>query len=665
MIQAASNDEVREGCARTLDLARRGFEARALEECRAIAERFPGRPEPRLQQAVLLLQLRDRDGAESALRACLVLAPALAPALTLLGELLFDKQDMAGALGCFTTLARLRPDDGRAWNNIATTQLALGHAGDAEAAARRARTLEPASGIAWLNLGRALAARGVRDEALAAVRESLRLSPRNADALDLAGRLLAQAGVYLRAAQSFRDALAAGAGAMTASRLGDALMQVGDITDAIAAFRDAESRDLAHAAENGSRVLFALHADEGASPAEVFAAHRDWARRHAPDFTPAQHGNARDPGRRLRVGYVSPRLNQSSAAFLLLPVLERHDPGELEFHCYAEDVAEDDVTRRIRAQAAGWRDTRALDDDALAQAIRGDGIDIVVDLAGHMPGNRLAALARKPAPVALTWLDYFDTTGCGAIDAIVTDALHTPPDGIQQFAERCLRVAPLRFCYAAPAYAPEPVPPPGANGKPVVFGAFHRNAKIGPRVARAWTELLARVPGAKLVIKNDALGDERERAKHAERFAAAGLPMARVELRGASTHPEMLAQYGGIDIALDTFPYNGGITTLEALWMGRPVVAVEGDTIMSRQSAAILRTAGLDELVARDAAGMTEIAARLALDPERLGRLAAGLRERVAASPLCDAPAFTRALEAAYRAAWSAWCAGEPPGEAR
>ncbi|MGE0357060.1 MAG: tetratricopeptide repeat protein [Burkholderiales bacterium] len=657
-------DEVREGCARILDLARRGQEALALEESRVLAERFRERPEPRLQQAVLLLQSGDRKAAEGALRECLALAPALVPALTLLGDLLFDKRDPAGALDCFAALARVRPDDGRVWNNIAAAQLALGRLEDAEAAARRARALEPASALAWLNLGRALAARGRRDEGLAAVRESLRLDSGSADAHDLAGRLQAQAGAYGRAAQSFRAALAAGAGAMSASRLGDALLQRGEVREAIAAYRDAEASDALHAAGNGSRALFALHADERASLAEVFAAHREWASRHAPAAAPAAHANSRDPSRPLRVGYVSPRLNRSSAAFLLLPVLERHDPAEVVFHCYAEDDTEDDVSRRLRGLAAGWRPTRGLDDEALARAIRDDGIDIVVDLAGHTPGNRLTALARRPAPVALTWLDYFDTTGSEAFDAIVTDALHTPPGGAQPFAERRLRLAPLRFCYAAPDYAPATTPPPATAGSPVVFGAFHRHAKMGAGVLRAWAALLAQVPGARLVIKNDALGDERERAWHAERLASAGLPMARVELRGASAHAEMLAEYGGIDIALDTFPYNGGITTLEALWMGRPVVAVEGETIISRQSAAILRTLGLAELVARDGAGMAEIAAGLARDPARLSRISAGLRERVAASPLCDAAAFTRSLEGAYRAAWRAWCANAPVGEA-
>lgn len=657
----AQRDEVREGCERVLDMARRGREALALEESRLLADRHPGRVEPRLQMAVLLLQVHDREGAKKALRECLALAPGLVPALTLLGDLLFDERDMAGALGCFSALARARPDDGRIWNNLAVTQLALGRLEEAEASARRARTLEPRSATAWLNLGRALAARGQGEGALAVLGECLRLDPVNADAHDLAGRMHALAGRYARATQSLRAALAAGAGAASASRLGDVSMQLGEVKEAIVAYRDAESRDPVHAAANASRALFAMHADPGATPGDIFAAHREWAARYAPPRAAAPHANLRDPDRKLRVGYVSPRFHVSSAAFLLLPVLERHDPAEVEFFCYAQQDAEDEVTRRIRACASGWRDTRALDDDALAGAIRGDAIDIVVDLAGHTPGSRLAALARKPAPVALTWLDYFDTTGCEAIDAIVTDALHSPRGDAQRFTERRIRIAPLRFAYAAPPDAPEPAPLRSGGGRGIVYGAFHRLAKIGPAVLRAWAELLARDPSSRLVIKNDALGEDRD--LHRGRLAAAGLPLDRVELRGASPHPELLAQYGDIDIALDVFPYNGGLTTLEALWMGRPVVTVEGGTLISRQSAAILRAAGLGELVARDPQALVALASDLAADRERLAALCAGLRARLAASPVCDALAFTRSLEGAYRAAWRAWCAGLPIGD--
>ncbi|NJD87504.1 MAG: tetratricopeptide repeat protein [Betaproteobacteria bacterium] len=660
-----ARDEVLEAAGRIAGLSREGRKEEALAEGRALAAAHPARPEARFLLGSLLADLGPRPEAESVLRDCLARWPGLLPARSLLGELLFDRRDFPGALECFRAVAGTRPDDARAWNNVAVAALALGRLDETETAARRAAGLDAGSASSRLVLAKALAARGRNGEALDALRDCLSLDPGDSEALDLQGRLLAQAGAYTRAAESFRAAIAAGAGAATASRLGDTLLQAGDAPGAVRAYGEAESREGTNAAANASRALFAMHFDGARDATRLFEAHREWASRYA--ATPSADGfsNGREPERRLRIGYVSPRFRASSAAFLLLPVLEAHDPAGVELHCYAEQEGGDGISERIRSRAAGWTDTRALDDDALAAAIRGDGIDVVVDLAGHTPGNRLRALSRKPAPVVLTWLDYCDTTGCGAFDALLTDSLHSPPGDRQRFVERRLRLDPLRYCYAPPDYAPPVTLPPSAKGDAVTFGAFHRFAKIGPEVLRTWAELLALDPRFRLVIKNDALNDEGERERHRERLARAGLPADRLELRPASPHAQALREYGDVDIALDAFPYNGGITTLEALYMGRPVVAFAGDTLISRQSSAILRAAGLDALVAADAKAMIRLAAGLAFDRDGLARLCAGLRERLVASPVCDASAFTRRLEAAYRAAWRDWCAGRPIGESR
>lgn len=660
----APRDEIREVVERIADLSRQGRGDEAIAEGRALAGRHPGRPEARLLLGSLLADSGHREEAEAVLRDCLAAWPGLVAARSRLGELLFDRRDFAGALDCFQAIVAARADDARAWNNVAVAALALGRLELADAASRRAAALDPGNAGPRLVLAKALAARGLRDEALAAAGDCLALDPGNGDARDLQGRLLAQRGAFSQAARAFREALAAGAGAATASRLGDALLQAGDVPGAVLAYREAESRDPANAAANASRALFAMHFEPGQGASDFLDAHRAWAGRYA--ARPAEGGfaNDRDPGRKLRVGYVSPRFRASSAAFLLLPVLARHDPAAIEFHCYAEQAGDDEITARMRSRAAGWTNTSGMGDELLCEAMRRDAIDIAIDLAGHTPGNRLGALSRKPAPIVLTWLDYCDTTGCEAFDALITDPLHSPPGGGQRFVERRLRLAPLRFCYAPPDYAPAVTPPPSAGSGAVTFGAFHRFAKIGAPVLRAWAELLAADRRFRLVIKNDALNDPGEREHHRDRLAAAGLPADRVELRGASPHAQALREYGDVDIALDTFPYNGGITTLEALLMGRPVVTLEGDTLISRQSSAILRAAGLEALVASDARAMVRLAAGLATDPERLARLSAGLRDRLAQSPVCDANAFTRRLEAAYRAAWQAWCAGAPVGEA-
>lgn len=658
-----ARDEVREAAGRIAGLFRQGNRKEALAEARALAARHPTRPEARLVLGSALVDSGLRPEAQAVLRDCLDRWPDLLPARSLLGELLFDSRDFHGSLECYRGVAQAKPEDARAWNNVAVAALALGRFDESEAAGRRAASLDSKSASSRLVLAKALAARGSNDEALAALGECLSIHPGDGEALDLQGRLLAQDGAYSRAADSFRAALVAGVGAASASRLGDTLMQSGDVPEAVVAYRNAESRDASNAAANASRALFAMHFDGGCDLGRIFEAHRDWAGRYA--ATPFREGfaNSRDPARRLRVGYVSPRFRMSSAAFLLLPVLEAHDPRVVQFHCYAEQEDDDAITARIRSRAAGWTDTRLLDDAALAAAIRADGIDILVDLAGHTPGNRLRALSRKPAPVLLTWLDYCDTTGCEAFDALITDSLHSPPGDSQRFLERRLRVDPLRYCYAPPDYAPPVAPLPSARGDAVVFGAFHRFAKIGPAVMNAWAELLRVDARFRLLIKNDALNDEGERKYHRERLERAGLPTDRVELRPASPHADALREYGAVDIALDTFPYNGGITTLEALYMGRPVITFTGASLISRQSSAILRSANLEELVATDPSSMVVMAARLARDRDRLARLSGGLREKLAVSAVCDAVAFTRRLEAAYRESWRRWCEDRPVGD--
>lgn len=345
-------------------------------------------------------------------------------------------------------------------------------------------------------------------------------------------------------------------------------------------------------------------------------------------------------------------------AFALLPVLAAHDRARFEVYCYAEREAVDEVGEQFRALADAWCETQELDDDALARRIAADDIDVLVDLAGHTPGNRLAVFARRPARTAWSWLDYFNTTGIEAIDAIVADdvALASPLD--QAFVETPASVGPVRYPYAAPDYAPA-VTPPRERG--VVFGSFARLAKITEAALDAWAAILARVEGSRLLLKNDTLGEEVARIALRDALRRRGIEAARVELRGAGSHDRMMAELLEVDIVLDTFPYNGGITTLEALWMGRPVVTLHGDTLVGRQGAAILAAAGLGDLVAKDLGAYRDIAVALAADGARRAGIARAQRERLRASPLGDAIAFTRRLESLFESRLRSALRGEGP----
>jgi predicted O-linked N-acetylglucosamine transferase (SPINDLY family) len=348
-----------------------------------------------------------------------------------------------------------------------------------------------------------------------------------------------------------------------------------------------------------------------------------------------------------------------SVASFIEPVIEHHDRSGFTVYCYYTRAETDATTERLAGRADAWRDARADSPDALAAKIHADGIDILVDLGGHTIGNSLAAFSRRPAPVQCTWLGYPDTTGLGPMDYRITDAIvDPPPEADALHCERLLRVAPPFVCYQPPLDAPPIQARPQTQG--VVFGCFNVIMKVNEPLIASWARILSSVPHSRLVIKSTLLEYEETAARLRARCAAHGISPGRLELRRwADDRAEHLAAYNEIDIALDTYPYNGTTTTCEALWMGVPVVTLSGALHMSRVGETLLGCAGLHELVAKDPEQYVAIAVALARDTSRRAMLAAGMRQRVAASPLLDHAAFTKKLENAYRTAWNAWCETE------
>jgi predicted O-linked N-acetylglucosamine transferase (SPINDLY family) len=316
----------------------------------------------------------------------------------------------------------------------------------------------------------------------------------------------------------------------------------------------------------------------------------------------------------------------------------------------------DDTTQRIRGLADGWRDVAGIDDAAVDAMIREDKIDILFDLAGHSKGNQLGVFARRPAPVQMTWLGYPDTTGLAAIDCRITDATADPaPAAEARHTERLLRIDDCFVCYQPPPDAPPvAVREPGAA---IAFSSFNNIAKLNAVTIRTWGKILAAVPGSRLALKSSSLNFPDTVDRLLDCCERGGIDPARIELRGwVADRRQHLELYGEIDIALDTFPYNGTTTTCEALWMGVPVITLAGEVHMSRVGATLLHSAGLDELVARDEAHYANTAIALAVDAGWRKSLRAGLRTRLLASPLLDHAGFTRKLEAHCRRAWGEWC---------
>jgi predicted O-linked N-acetylglucosamine transferase (SPINDLY family) len=405
-----------------------------------------------------------------------------------------------------------------------------------------------------------------------------------------------------------------------------------------------------------SAELFNANYDPAASAEALFAMHVRWGQDHEEPhrFT---HENVPDPSRILRVGYVSPDFRENAVMVFMAPVLAHHDPAEVRVFLYGSVRRPDATTARIRTSSPAFRDISRLSDGAAAERIHADEIDVLVDLAGHLGEGRLPIFAQRPAPVQVTYMGYPNTTGLRAIDYRLTDAVADPPGEPSYHVEELFRLPRGFSCYAPPVEAPSVSPSPALARGWVTFGSKHKIEKLNPSVVSLWARVLHEVPRSRILLYRHRLdGEIREQV--VQRFAAHGIAADRIDLRNRMPDGRHhLAVYEEIDVSLDAFPWTGPTTACDALWMGAPVVTWSGARHAERMVASILASAGLGECVARSPDEYVAIAARLAADVDALAELRRGLRARVAASPLCDGPSFTRDLEAAYRAMWQRWCA--------
>jgi predicted O-linked N-acetylglucosamine transferase (SPINDLY family) len=635
---------------------------------RALAA-VPGHAKAQNNLGNALLALGRRTEARAAFEKAVAADPGLADGHDNLGALLLNEGTFAAAEESLRRALALRPDHPPSLSNLAFALQRQGRPAEAAEVASRALAIQPAFVDARVNLSHALLALGRWAEAEGELRRVLAARPELFEAQVNLGRALQSLGRLDEAETAYRAAVRLRPQAAEAlSNLGNVLSDQGRLDEAADAY--ARALDLAPGLASAfSNRLLSLNYDAARPAEEIFAAHRAYGERLAAPLGTgsAAHANSRDPGRRLKVGYVSPDFRNHSCAFFLLPLIEAHDRTQVEVVCYAAVRAPDATTERFRAAADLWRDVVALDDAALAERVRADGIDILVDCAGHTAGNRLPAFARRPAPVQATWLGYPNTTGMDAIAYRLTDGIADPPGVADRLATETLVRLPTGFlCYRPSVEAPEVAPPPSAAAGFVTFGSFNNLTKVTPPVVATWTRLLDAVPGSRLFVKARALADPPTAKRFLARFAAHGVPAERIDLAPRTpTQRDHLAQYGRVDVALDTFPYNGTTTTCEALWMGVPVVTLAGDRHAGRVGASLLGHLGLGDLTAGDTDAYAALAATLAGDPGRLATLRAGLRPRLAAAPLTDARRFAANIEAAYREMWRTWCAagteGSPP----
>lgn len=579
-----------------------------------------------------------------------------------LGSLHAANGARAEAIASYQAGLRLKPDMPEWQLELAGALSEAGRFEEAVAAYRAALRLGPADANAWFKLGFALQELRRYQEAEEAFLSCTRLAPDSGEAyVNLAMARRDQGKVVEAEAPARRGVELLPGLAQAWFVLGNALTRQGRHLEAIAQYRKAVELQPSHEVA-WSALLMTMNYEDSLTPGEIFETHLKWGQSFPTvPLAPIDPTHVQ-PGHRLRIGYLSADFRDHAVAYFLEPILRHHDASRFEVFAYHTGRSEDAVTARLKSLVGHWRrPSVTLQHDELAKLLRADQLDILVELSGHTDGQRLAAIAGRVAPVQATYLGYPNTTGLPTIDYRITDQLADPPGEADRLhVEKLVRLPGAFLCYAPPTVASvAPLPPCQQRGY-VTFGSFNNFAKISASSVALWSRILLQVPGSKLTLKHLALRDPGLQRLLHERFSAHGVaPQRVVVMPPRPAHRDHLDTYGEIDVALDTFPYHGTTTTIEALWMGVPVVTLEGDRHASRVGVSLLSAVAMPELIAHSEDEYVAIAARLAANPSRLEQLRHALRSEVERSPLVDGARFTRNLEQAYQEMWRAAIARE------
>ncbi|HKT99307.1 MAG TPA: tetratricopeptide repeat protein [Paraburkholderia sp.] len=590
----------------------------------------------------------------------LALAPYHAAIHFNYGTMLLKARAFARAQAVLRRTVAIAPHHANAWNNLAKAMLAENRVTQALEVLEHARTLAPDSVEVLTNLGAILSGGARIDEARAVLERAIELDPQRVSAWSNLGSVLLKLSRHDEARAALARAVELKPDFADAHiNLGNVCSKAGRIDEAIACYRRALACDPANIGANSNLLFSLMFALDDAhairAEAEQFSARHEAALLAA--SAGERHANPPETARRLRIGYVSPDFRNHCQSLFTTPLFSHHDHTAFEIVCYALSPQRDDVTARLATYADIWRDVCEFDDARLAQQIRDDGIDILVDLTMHMDGARRLLFARRPAPVQVAWLAYPGTTGSPAIGWRLTDPWIDPPDAPHidgQYTERSLRLPDTFWCYDALVPDAEVNASPAHWAGHITFGCLNNPCKLTETTLSLWSGVFAALPDARLVLMAPP-GSAREQI--AMRLAAHGVDPARVSFVGFQSRADYLRTYHLIDIALDTFPANGHTTSLDAFWMGVPVPTRFGRSAVSRAGLCLLTNLGLPELATDNDADYVAIVTSLARDLPRLAALRAGLRTRMQASPLMDGARFARNVEAAYRHMWEAWCA--------
>jgi predicted O-linked N-acetylglucosamine transferase (SPINDLY family) len=578
------------------------------------------------KSALDYLQSGNSQEAENIFRDILKVQPNNVTALHFIGVIYYQLKDYSSAIRYIKKALQFGPDYADAYNNLGSVLQETGRFDKAITCYQKAININPNFDRAYYNLGTALKEKWLIDEAIEQYQKAIQLNPYLVEAYNNLGLALQDQGKVEEAEKYYRHGL-----------------------------RLKPDFPLCH-----SNLLLLMNYNSRHNAQSVFSEHLQFAKNIAGPLYPSnpQYPNDSSPSRRLKIGYVSPDFRRHSVNYFIEPVLASHDHGQFEVFCYSDVLISDNVTKQLHGYADQWRDIAGMPDEKVTELIRRDGIDILIDLAGHTGYNRMLLFARKPAPVQVSWLGYPNTTGLATVDYRLVDE-YTDPQGLTDpfYTEKLMRLPGSFLCYLPDKESPVVGDLPALKSGHVTFGSFNYFPKVSEKTVVVWAAILNSLPDSRLIMKSRNFSDSTACRYALEMFIKHGIAAGRIELISVkSSFTEHLDTYNRIDIGLDTFPYNGTTTTCEAIWMGVPVIALSGITHASRVGLSLLANLGLEELVAGTFEEYISIAVGLAVDLDRLQELRKSLRDRLAHSPLTNAKRFSINLETCYREMWAQWC---------
>ncbi|MGC2166217.1 MAG: tetratricopeptide repeat protein [Gallionella sp.] len=617
------------------------------------AELMPEDAEVHFNLGVVLKLAGKLDEAAASYRRALAIRENYAEAHSNLGNVLKDLGQLDAAVQGFRRALQIKPNSPEAHNNLGTALKDLGRIGEAVESYRHALQLHPNYGDAYYNLGNALREQGQLSAAVASYESAIQLRPGHSDTHNNLATTYKELSRYQEALASYQRAVEINPGFAEAyGNIGSLLKDIGDLDGAISNYRRALELKPDYA-DAQSSLLFILNYSAIYSAEYCLDQARIYGRMASSKaFQPFVSWACDCSAEPLRVGMVSGDLRNHPVGYFLEGLLAHIDPARIELFAYPTDRKSDELTLRIKPRFSAWRPLAGLSNEQAARLIHGDGLHILLDLSGHTAHNRLPVFAWKPAPLQASWLGYFATTGVREMDYVLADQVGVPEKLHANFTESIRYLPDTRLCFSAPQPDLPVAPLPAQSNRYVTFGSFQNLAKVNKAVIAAWSGVLAALPSARLRWQCKQFGDAVVATKLHAQFEQQGIDAARVSLLGAVDRNAYLAAHSEVDVLLDTFPYPGGTTTCEALWMGVPTLTLSGNTLLSRQGASLLHAAGLSDWIAESEQEYLGKAMAFGRDWAALSALRSRLRAQVGASALFDASRFARNFEGCLEAIW-------------